>query len=60
MLYGGNYDMQEVIIKVLPEFGEAYEVTLLTENTDSLDTMKENIEMWINENLINVQVWEFI
>ncbi|HHT98199.1 MAG TPA: hypothetical protein GXZ90_09945 [Clostridiales bacterium] len=55
MLYGENNDMQEVTIKVLPEFGEAYEVTLLTEDTDSLDKMRENINIWIENNLINVQ-----
>lgn len=59
MLYGGNYDMQEVTIKVFPEFGEAYVAILLTEDTDSLELMEENVENWVSDNLINVQAWEF-
>lgn len=58
-IYEENRDMQKLNITILPEFGEAYEISFLVEDTDNGDIMQENINTWIEDNLINVQAWEF-
>lgn len=48
--------MRDITICVLPEFGNAYYVTLAVD--DRFD-VEEQINEWMDDNLINVQDWEF-
>lgn len=46
----------QVTIVVLPEFGDAYEVSLsVPDDRDDADFIND----WMNDNTINVQAWEF-
>ncbi len=49
-------EKREVAIKVLPEFGDAYKITLLVPSDRDEE---EFIEDWLEDHAINVQDWEF-
>lgn len=48
---------RSVTIRVLPEFGNAYNVAL---TIDDVFDAEEQVDVWINDNLINVQDWEWV
>lgn len=47
---------REVTIKVCPDYGNCYYVILVID--DRFDA-EEQIDDWMNDNLINVQDWEW-
>jgi len=51
-----SHHEREVTIHVLPEFGNAYYVTLTID--DRFDA-EEQVDIWIDQNLINWQEWEW-
>lgn len=46
----------EKIIKILPEFGDAYKVILFIPNDEDED---EFVDVWLDDHTINVQNWEW-
>ena len=47
---------RDVTIQVLPEFGNAYYVTI---TIDDMYDAEEQINTWIDNHLINWQMWEW-
>lgn len=50
---------RQLTITVLPEFGDAYKVIIpIPDNINIPD--EDYIDYWMNDNLINVQAWEYV
>lgn len=51
-----SHHESEVTINVFPEFGNAYCVTL---TIDDMTDAEAQVNTWIDNNLINWQMWEW-
>ena len=49
-------NIREITIKVFPEIGNAYKVTI---DIDYNKDIEEQVDSWIDENLKLVQTWDF-
>lgn len=47
---------KEITIRVLPDFGSAYYVTIIVDGNFDIEGQ---VDAWVNDNLINVQDWEW-
>lgn len=58
--YGKNENMQMPLVKIYPEFGDVFYIKCCVSDTDDRDIQAEDVDVWIDENMFNVDYFELI
>lgn len=51
---------RHVTIRIFPAFGNAYNASLVIDDTFDVEDAEEQVDAWLNDNLINARDWEWV
>lgn len=58
--YGKNGDMQMLLVKIYPDFGDVFFIKCCVSDTDDTEWQIDEVDTWIDENMYNVSSFAIV